>query len=157
MVHYVRFLLSVTTLLFVLTSCSRLEILTDEALRDAQARWNANAPGLYRVVIEMTGGRVEAGVFEALVRGEQVVSLKRNGQVILPERAEDYSIRGLFRILEQELALAQRPSLLGAPPGYAAHLLVRFDSDNGRLERYRRTVTGVDNNIEIAILIFEPQ
>ncbi len=157
MVSYVRFLLPVTAILFALTSCSRLDVLTDEALLDAEARWNANAPGFYRIAIEMTGERVEAGVFEALVRRGQVISLKRNGQVILPDRAEDYSVRGLFRILEQELALAQEPSLLGAPPGYAAHLLVRFDPDNGRLERYRRTVTGVDNNIEIAILEFEPQ
>ena len=155
MVPYMRFLISLTTILFVLTGCSRLEILTEEALQDAETRWNANAPGLYRVSIEMTGERVEAGVFEALVRGEQVVSLKRNEQVILPDRAEDYSIRGLFRILEQELALAQQPSLLGAPPGYAVHLLVRFNSDNGRLERYRRTVIGIDNNIEISILEFE--
>ena len=151
-----RFILPLTVVLFALISCSRLDVLTDEVLRDAEARWNANAPGFYRIVVEMTGGRVESGVFETLVRQGQVVSLKRNGQVILPEGAEDYSIRGLFRILEQELALAQQPSLLGAPPGYSAHLMVRFDSDNGRLERYRRTVTGVDNNIEIAILVFEP-
>ena len=105
----------------------------------------------------MTGERVEDGVFEALVRAGQVVSLKRNGQVILPERGQDYSIRGLFRMLEQELALAQQPSLLGAPPGYAAHLLVRFNTENGRLERYSRTVTGSGSNIEIAILEFEPQ
>jgi hypothetical protein len=153
----VRFFLSLTTILFALTSCSRLEVMTDETLRDAEARWSANAPGLYRVAIEMTGERVEDGVFEALVRAGQVVSLKRNGQVILPERGQDYSIRGLFRMLEQELALAQQPSLLGAPPGYAAHLLVRFNTENGRLERYSRTVTGSGSNIEIAILEFEPQ
>ena len=157
MVPYVRSFLSLTTILFLLTSCLRLEVLTEESLRDAEARWNANAPGLYRVKIEMTGGRVEAGLFDALVRAQQVVSLRRNGQVILPDRAEDYSVRGLFRMLEQELALADQPTLLGAPSGYAVHMLVRFNPDNGRLERYRRTVTGVDNNIEITILEFEPQ
>ncbi len=157
MVHYMRFHLSLATVLFVSAGCSRLEVLTDESLRDAEARWNANAPGLYRVAIEMKGGRVETGVFEALVRAEQVVSLRRNGQVILPEGADDYSVRGLFRMLEQELALAEQPALLGAPSGYEAHLLARFNPDNGRLERYRRAVTGVDNNIEITILEFEPQ
>ncbi len=157
MVFYVRFILSLTVASFALAGCSGFEVLTEQSLQEAATRWDANGPGLYRVIIEMKGGRVEAGVFDSLVRAGHVVSLRRNGQVILPDRAEDYSIRGLFRMLEQELALAQQPSLLGAPPGYAVHLLARFDPDNGRLERYRRTVTGVDNNIEIAILEFEPQ
>ncbi len=156
-VLYVRYLLLLTTLLFVSTGCSRLDVLTEETLLDAEARWRTNTPGLYRVVVEMSGERVETGIFDALVRDGQVVSLKRNDQVILPDGAQDYSIGGLFRLLGQELALAEQPSLLGAPAGYAAHLLARFDSETGRLERYRRTVTGVNNNIEITILEFEPQ
>ena len=150
------FLLSLT-LAFLSSGCLGLDVLTEATLGDARAQWNANAPGLYRVVVEMSGDRIETGIFEALVRDGNVVSLKRNGQVILPERGQDYSIEGLFRILDQELALAQEPALLGAPAGYAAHLLARFDSETGRLERYRRTVTGIDNNIEIEVLEYEPQ
>ena len=105
----------------------------------------------------MTGERIESGVFEVLVREGQVVSLQRNGQVILPDRGQDYSVQGLFAMLRQELALAEQPTLLGAPPGYAAHLLARFDPATGRLERYRRTVAGVNNNIEIVVVEYEPQ
>ena len=62
---------------------------------------------------------------------------------------------GLFRMLAQELELASQPSLLGAPPGYAAYPMARFDEDTGALEQFRRTVGGAQNTIEIAVLDFE--
>ena len=126
-------------------------------LVDAERRWRSEGPGLYRLVVEMSGERVETGVFETLVRDGQVVSLKRNGQVVLPERGQGYSMEGLFGMLRQELALSEQPALMGAPPGFAAHLLVRFDNETGRLERYRRTVGGANNNIEIEVVEYTPQ
>ena len=131
--------------------------MTEDVLVDAERRWRSEGPGLYRLVVEMSGERVETGVFEILVRDGQVVSLKRNGQVVLPERGQDYSMEGLFGMLRQELALSEQPALMGAPPGFAAHLLVRFDTETGRLERYRRTVGGANNNIEIEVVEYTPQ
>ena len=131
--------------------------MTADVLGDAEQRWRSEGPGLYRLVVEMSGERVETGVFEVLVRDGQVVSLKRNGQVVLPERGQDYSMEGLFGMLRQELALSEQPALMGAPPGFAAHLLARFDDGTGRLERYRRTVGGANNNIETEIVEYTPQ
>ena len=144
--------------LFILVAgCSGLDTLTEEVLVDAERRWGSEEPGLYRLVVEMSGERVETGVFEVLVRDGRVVSLKLNGQVVLPDRAQDYSMEGLFGMLRQELALSEQPALMGAPPGFAAYLLVRFDDETGRLERYRRTVGGANNNIEIEVVEYTPQ
>ena len=144
-------------LFILLAGCSGLTTLTEDVLVDAEGRWRSEGPGLYRLVVEMSGERVETGVFEVLVRDGQVVSLKRNGQVVLPERGQDYSMEGLFGMLRQELALSEQPALMGAPPGFAAHLLVRFDEETGRLERYRRTVGGANTNIEIEIVEYTPR
>jgi hypothetical protein len=136
-----RFLIVALTLTVLLGGCSRLDVLTEETLLEARGLWRSTAPGFYRLTVEMSGERIETGIFEVLVRDGEVVSLKRNGQVVLPDRSQDYSIEGLFRLLEMELALAQEPSSLGAAPGYSAHLLVRFDEETGRLDTYRRTVS----------------
>ena len=139
------------------TGCSRLEQLTESNLTAAEELWQSNVPGLYRAEIEISGERVEDGTFEVLVRSGEVVSITLDGQAVAPERSEDYSISGLFGILRQELALAQEPRLLGAPAGYEAYLLVRFEPDTGRLTHYRRTVGGASNSIDIEVVGFEVQ
>jgi len=121
----------------------------------ARQKWHASRPGYYRLTLEMSGDRVEAGRFEATIQGEEVISLRRNGQVILPGRGQDYSMEGLFRILIQELDLARKPALLGAPEGYSVYLMARFDDQNGRLIQYRRTVGGAKNSIDINVIGFE--
>ena len=137
------------------TGCSRLEPLTESNLTAAEELWQSNVPGLYRAGIEISGARVEAGTFEVLVRGGEVVSITLDGQAVRPERSEDYSISGLFGILRQELALAREPQVLGAPAGYEAYLLVRFEPETGRLMHYRRTVGGASNSIDIEVVGFE--
>jgi hypothetical protein len=143
--------------LVLLVGCGRLETLTEDRLDAAEELWEAEGAGLYTLVVRMSGERLETGLFEALVRDGRVVGLRRNGQVILPQRAQDYSIAGLFGVLRQELALSEKPALLGAPPGFSAHLLVRFDPVTGRLLRYRRTVGGANSNIEIEVVEYLPQ
>ena len=102
----------------------------------------------------MSGDRVETGTFEVMVRDGQVVSLRRNGLIITPASGQDYSMDGLFRMLMQELGLAEKPSLLGAPGGYSAYLQVQFDPESGRIVRYRRSVGGTSNSIDIKVLDF---
>jgi hypothetical protein len=126
-------------------------------LGNAEALWDANQEELYRLVIEMSGERVEPGTFVVMVRSGEVTSITRNGRAVLPERTGDYSIDGLFGILHQELELAREPRLLGAPAGYQAYLFARFDPRNGRLVHYRRTVGGASNDIEIEVVEFEVQ
>jgi hypothetical protein len=129
--------------------------LTPELLEQSQQQWKAHQPVGYRLVIEMSGDRVETGTFEVMVRDGQVVSLRRNGLIITPASGQDYSMDGLFRMLMQELGLAEKPSLLGAPGGYSAYLQVQFDPETGRLVRYRRSVGGTSNSIDIEVLEYE--
>src|SRR5262249_3396915 len=108
-----------------------------------------------RLVIQMSGDRIETGTFDVDVLREQVISLRRNGLVIPPKAGQDYSMYGLFHMLEQELGLAERPAMLGAPEGYAVYLNARFDDTTGRLIRYRRIVGGTSNSIDVTVVTFE--
>jgi hypothetical protein len=132
--------------------CSRLDTLTPELLNQSQEKWKAHQPVAYQLVIQMSGDRVETGKFEVMVRAGEVVSIRRNGLIITPGSGQDYSMDGLFRMLTQELGLAEKPGLLGAPGGYSAYLQARFDPDNGRLIRYRRSVGGTSNSIDVRVL-----
>ena len=137
-------------------NCSGLTTLTPALLDEAQSKWESTRPQSYRLVIEMKGDRVEKEQFEVIVQSGRLARLRRNGQEIKPGPEQDYSMDGLFRMLHQEMALAEKPALLGAPEGYSAYEMVRFDDRTGQLIEYRRTVGGVSNTIDIRILKFEP-
>ena len=138
----------------VAVACSRLQPLTAEVLTQAENKWRGHRPEFYRIVIEMSGDRVQNGRFEVAVRGGQVVDLKRNGLVVRAA-GQDYSMDGLFHMLEQELGLAEHPASLGAPEGYSVYLNARFDEMTGRLIRYRRVVGGTSNSIEVNVVEFK--
>ena len=142
-------------ILSIAVACARLQPLTAEALTQAENKWRTRGPESYRIVIEMSGDRVQAGRFEVAVRGGEVVDLKRNGLVIGPTAGQDYSMDGLFHMLEQELGLAEHPASLGAPEGYSVYLNARFDEMTGRLIRYRRVVGGTSNSIEVNVVEFK--
>jgi len=129
--------------------------LTAEALTQAESKWRTRGPESYRIVIEMSGDRVQNGRFEVTVRDGLVIELKRNGLVIPPTAGQDYSMAGLFHMLEQEIGLAERPATLGAPEGYSVYLNARFDEMTGRLIRYRRVVGGTSNSIEVNVVEFK--
>ncbi|HYR88849.1 MAG TPA: hypothetical protein VE422_32530 [Terriglobia bacterium] len=144
-----KFLLSFALLLAV--GCSRLDPLTPAILAQAEEKWKAHRPDFYHLVIEMSGDRVETGRFDVTVRGGQVESLRRNGLIIPPGRGQDYSMDGLFRMLEQELGLAEKPAMLGAPAGYSVYPTAQFDETVGALLHYRRSVGGAANTIDIKV------
>lgn len=129
--------------------------MTPEILSQAEAKWNTHRPGFYRLVIEMSGDRVETGKFEVIVQSTQVVSLRRNGIVVMPGPGQDYSMEGLFQLLKQEAGLAEKPAILGAPPGYSVYMSARFDPASGRPMHYRRTVGGTSNTIDVRVLEYE--
>ena len=99
---------------------------------------------------------MERGVFDVEVENGIVTNLKRNGEVVRPTEAQDYSMEGLFKIIREEMDLAKNPSLFGAPAGYSAYLMARF-SRTGGLQHYRRAVGGISNSIDIQVLSFEPK
>jgi len=103
----------------------------------------------------MKGDRVERGEFDVEVQNNVVTSLKRNGAAVRSGAGQDYSIDGLFKIIRDEVDLSRNPVLLGAPEGYSAYLMARFDGNTGRLQHYRRSVGGASNSIDIEVLKFE--
>lgn len=142
---------------YFLVACSRLPPLTTGRLTEAEAKWREHQPNAYRLVIQMSGDRVETGRFDVSVVRGRVTSLRRNNLVIRPNAGQDYSMNGLFHMIEQELGLAEKPAMLGAPEGYSVYLNAKFDDATGRLVRYRRIVGGTSNSIDINIVTFEPQ
>jgi hypothetical protein len=136
--------------------CSRINELTPASLQAAQEKWNASGPSNYRMVIEMKGDRLESSQYAVTVREKQVVKLERNGLLVLPGGGgQDYSVEGLFHLLDLELDLAGKPEVLGAPPGYASYPMARFDTATGRLLRFQRSVGGTKNSIEINVKTFD--
>lgn len=138
----------------LLGSCSGLSTLTPEMLNQAEAKWNEGKPSSYKLVVSMEGDRVERGEFEVEVQNGVVRSLKRNGQAVNLKSGEDYSMDGLFKMVRNEMDLAKNPSTFGAPTGYSAYLMARFDR-TGRLQQYRRAVGGISNSIDIQVISFE--
>jgi hypothetical protein len=151
----VKQIITSLAILLFFTACSRLPPLTSEVLLQAEQKWAMHRPDSYRLVIDMSGDRVETGKFEVQVRSNKVAGIRRNGVTISPNLGQDYSMEGLFHILEQELSLAEKPTMLGAPEGYGVYTNARFDDMTGRLIRYRRTVGGTSNSIEINVLEFQ--
>jgi hypothetical protein len=123
----------------------------------AELKWSMHKPPSYHLVIEMSGDRVETGRFEVDVRGGRAVGLRRNGLVILPNPEQDYSVEGLFHMLAQELGLAEKPAMLGAPEGYTVYTTAKFDDTTGRLIHYRRIVGGTSNSIDVKVVEFTQQ
>jgi hypothetical protein len=142
---------------FLAVACSRLPALTIDTLSQAEEKWKAHQPAQYRLVIEMSGDRVEAGHFEVNVRDGKVVSLRRNGIGIGESSGQNYSMEGLFHMLEQELGLAEKPSMLGAPEGYAVYTNAKFDETTGRLLHYRRIVGGTSNSIDVDVRDYQEE
>jgi hypothetical protein len=150
-----QIIISVACLL-LFAACSRLPPLTDEVLSHAEQKWAMHKPNGYRLVIDMSGDRVEKGKFEVQISSNKEVSIRRNGVVISPNPGQDYSMEGLFHMLEQELGLAERPAMLGAPDGYSVYTNAKFDDVTGRLIRYRRIVGGTSNSIDVDVLDYQP-
>jgi hypothetical protein len=149
--------LTIAAMLCFCGACSRLQPLTSDRLTEVEAKWKAQRPDAYRLVIDMSGDRIETGRFDVSVARGQITSLRRNSLVIRPNAGQDYSMDGLFHMLEQELGLAERPATLGAPEGYSIYLSARFDDATGRLIRYRRIVGGTSNSIDVSVVEFEAQ
>ena len=143
--------------LVFLASCSGLSTLTPQMIDQAEKQWNASKPASYRLVVTMAGDRLEKSEYEVRVENGVVTRLTRNGKAVNSFQGQDYSMDGLFKIIREEMDLSSTPMKLGAPEGYTAYLMADFDSATGRLLKYRRSVGGASNSIDIAVQTFEPQ
>jgi len=122
----------------------------------AEKQWNASKPASYRLVVTMEGDRLEKSEYDVQVENGMVTRLTRNGKAVNSFQGQDYSMDGLFRIIREEMDLSSTPMRLGAPEAYMAYLMAHFDSSTGRLLKYRRSVGGASNSIDIVVQRFEP-
>jgi len=123
----------------------------------AEQKWNASKPASYRLVVTMAGDRLEKSEYDVTVEHDVVTHLTRNGKAVRSFEGQDYSMDGLFKIIREEMEISSTPMKLGAPEGYTAYLLADFDRATGRLVKYRRSVGGASNSIDIVVQSFEPQ
>lgn len=130
--------------------------LTSAQLESARDRWSRHAPVDYDLEVFVKADRLEDARFDIRVRDGEVQYALQNG-IATTGTAEAYTVPGLFEILERELELSRDPgSGFGAPEGYRAYLKVRFDPELGYPRRYRRSVGGTTNGVEITVLRFVP-
>ncbi|MFQ5600288.1 MAG: hypothetical protein ACE5G2_07010 [Candidatus Krumholzibacteriia bacterium] len=133
-----------------------LDDLTVARLESARMQWAHAALEDYDLEVLVRADRLEDGRFELRVRRGEVVGATQNG--LATSNAGAYSIAGLFDILARELELAGRPAAgFGAPEGYRAYLRVRFHAETGYPEKYRRSVGGTSNGVEITVIRLTPR
>src|SRR2546430_2439062 len=99
-VMFVKQKLSVAAIVCLAAACARLQPLTPDRLTQAEAKWKVHPPQAYQLVIEMSGDRIETGRLDVSVQQGQVITLRRNNLAIRPNGGQDYSMEGLFHMLE---------------------------------------------------------
>lgn len=147
--------------LVLLAGCTMLgpppmEPLTAATLEEALARWQARGAGSYRLVVQVRPPRLRPEVYEVVVMDGTPVRIARDGDAVRPEDIadDDYSVSGLFRLLEWDLRWNDVEAVGDTP---AIDLRARFEPETGRPISYRRTVgTGKRRVLFIEVLAYEP-
>lgn len=130
--------------------------LTETTLAAARRLWDAHGSDSYRLVVRVRPPRADPDVYEVSVESGRLVGVERNGERIRLEEArhEDYSVRGLFELLQTDLRWTA-VDIAGDTP--AIDLRAQFEVDTGRLVRYRRTVgTARRRVLVVEVLAYEP-
>jgi hypothetical protein len=147
--------------LLLLAACSALgpppmAPLTDTALEEAERQWRAHGADSYHLVVRVRAPRYAPAVYDVVVAAGKPVKIERNGEPVRPSPSGrfEYSVSGLFHMLEEDLRLADVPEVGDVPP---VDLRARFESETGRLVRYRRTVGSARRRVLfVEVLRYEP-
>lgn len=125
----------------------RLPVLTPQIYSAAKSQWEARGPKDYELDVEVSG--VQAGHYRIQVKDRNVVQMKEDG-IDVPERVWAYwSVDGMFRFLEEELASKKRPSAAyGVSDPDSVYLQADFDEKLGYPKRFLRQVFGRKLTIE---------
>ena len=143
----VAFLAALVLTLFVIRE--PMEPLTSEALHEARDRWRQAGINDYQLRYDMHGSR-----YEVRVRHGLVVNLQVNGRQPVSADWGAYSVEGLFEVLEMELEnLTDTTGPFGASVGPVI-ARVRFNDQQGHLERYVRSGSGGGRPVSIQLLEF---
>ena len=125
-----------------------MQPLTAEALRAAQQRWEKSAVTDYDMELRVFGA--QHGVYQIEVRGGRLQDITVDGRPANPAQGEYWTVRGLFRIMDQEMHLSA--SDLGEPKdGGQVLLLARFDAALGHPTRFMRQVPGSGRGVQIEV------
>ncbi len=129
-----------------------LEPLSRDVLEAARRTWAAAGIDDYDMKYVMANGE-----YFVSVRQGHVVTLTRDGERTTTHRTQDYSVDGLFDILELELEGLNSPgNPFGADPATILQR-VQFHSKLGYVEHYLRAVGGTGRSYGIEVIEFTPQ
>lgn len=143
-------LIAVVTILIIR---SPLDALSAENLDAARARWQAAGIDSYDFTLQIKQPGMETDTYAVSVRDGNITRLLRNGRPAVVFEPENYTIAGLFGILEQDL------DGKGKTFGQSAAdvmLRVRFDEQTGVIRRYLRVIGGTGKSSEMTLLEFKP-
>ncbi len=141
--------------LLLLTQCAKGAAFTEQDLQQAQAQWNKNGLDSYRLTLEISGDKVETGVFVVEVEQNKIQGITRNGQAITTTDTF-YTIEGMFQFLENELELGKEPRrYFGSAPGARIYMRAHFDPKQGFPTRYLRAITDTKHNIAVEVKSLE--
>lgn len=134
-----------------LTQCAKGSAFNEQDLKQARLRWQQNGFNSYYLTLEISGDKVETGVFVLKIKDGRISEATRNGvQLVKPDSF--YTIEGIFDFLENELELGQEPGrYFGAAPGARVYMRAHFDPQLGFPTRYLRAVTDTKHNITVEV------
>ena len=130
------------------------EELTREGLAAARAVWKGRQIFNYRLTVDIEGA--QHGLHEITVRDGSVVSMTTEGAAVPRAVWEYWTVEGMFRFLEDELAAREDPEPVHGvqDPGHVV-LRARFDPDRGYPRTFFRHVMGRGAAIRWEIRQFE--
>jgi hypothetical protein len=150
---FVGVALPIFAVVTILIIRSPLDELTAENLAAARARWQAAGIHSYDATLQIKQPGMETDTYAVSVRDGNITRLLRNGRPAVVFEPENYTITGLFGILEQDL------DGKGKTFGQSAAdvmLRVRFDEQTGLIRRYLRVIGGTGKSSELTLLDFTP-
>ena len=141
-----------------LVGCGRpaLPELTPALLAEAHARWEQAHVTSYDLDLTVEGTQLERAAIHLEVRADSVRKAERDG-IAMTGDTSAFAVPGLFRTLEQELAIKAKPAEAGAPEGYQVYVQASFDPERGYPKHYRRIVGGSNTRVEVEVVRLTPQ
>lgn len=129
--------------------------LTEQALRQAQAKWESLRPADYSLDVAVEG--VRAGTIHLEVERGEPTQMTRDGVSPAQKRTWSYwTIPGMFDLIEEEMVQAREQAPFGAAAGSRVIQRARFDPQWGFPAEYWRTVLGTSLEIRFRVEQFRP-
>jgi hypothetical protein len=128
-----------------------MQPISAEVLRAAQDRWTQAGIACYVIRYELN-----ADLYEVTVEERIVSAITVNGQPPRTTQLRNYTVEGLFRVLEMEVENLTDPAGPFAAQRDRILARVRFNRELGYPERYLRSSAGVGRPASIRVLEFKP-